>query len=498
MIKNILANVIGRFWTIFSTFIFIPFYINILGFESYSIISFTLIISGLLAILDSGLTATLSREFARNDISKEEKVETFITFESVYFVVISVAIVTVFSLSKTIAYNWLKLSTISSDSAKLYFKIISIDIGFQLLMRFYIGGFIGLEKQVKANIFQVLWAICRSGLVIFLIRIKPSLELFFIWQAVSSILATIIIGILLKVELNQKIKFQFKIDFDVLKKNWRFAFGMLLIALVAGLNTQIDKLIISKVLPVESLGYYTLAVSMAMGIIAIVSPISTSLLPRFTSLFSENKNAEACSLFLKVNLMVSIIVFAIMSNMIFFSKTLIWIWTGDLELSKKVAIFLPYMAFSIAMLAIATTTYNIAIANGYTKLNNILGIISLIITLPGYWLGTQKYGPLGAAIVYSIVQFLITTVYIYFIREKFLKNIGIATLFLHHLILPISLSLLATFLFSLIPIDLQSNRSYTFIWCSLGGFFTILIVSILLIRRVTFVEFFFNRVTLFR
>ena len=48
--------------------------------------------------------------------------------------------------------------------------------------------------------------------------------------------------------------FDFKIEVPVLRKIWRFAAGMLLITFVAGLNTQLDKLAISKFLPIEDLG----------------------------------------------------------------------------------------------------------------------------------------------------------------------------------------------------------------------------------------------------
>ena len=64
MIKNIVANFFGKFWGLFSNFIFIPIYIRLLGIESYSIISFGLIIAGVMSVLDSGITATLSREMA--------------------------------------------------------------------------------------------------------------------------------------------------------------------------------------------------------------------------------------------------------------------------------------------------------------------------------------------------------------------------------------------------------------------------------------------------
>jgi O-antigen/teichoic acid export membrane protein len=145
-----------------SGFLFVPLYIHYLGFESYSIISFGLVITGLMALLDAGLTATLSREFARKDNSKEEKNRIFKTLESSYFILVTVCIIVVFSLSNFIAYKWLNLSTQNPEKVSLYFKIISFDIGFQLLLRFYIGGLLGLEEQVKANFYQWVGEYCAT------------------------------------------------------------------------------------------------------------------------------------------------------------------------------------------------------------------------------------------------------------------------------------------------------------------------------------------------
>ena len=107
MKKNIIANLIGKLFGGFSHFIFIPLYIAYLGFESYSIISFTLVIAGLMAFFYGGLTATLSRELARRDVCKEDKYQIFKTLESSYFVVVALSILIVVSLSSVIAEKWL-------------------------------------------------------------------------------------------------------------------------------------------------------------------------------------------------------------------------------------------------------------------------------------------------------------------------------------------------------------------------------------------------------
>ena len=479
MIKNIIANTVGRFWSILSNFLFIPLYIKLLGFESYAIISFTLIITGVMAVLDAGLTATLSREFSRNDQSIKEKRRVFGSLETSYFLIIIFISIVIFFFSNSIASNWLNLSTISPERVSLFIKIIGFELGFQMLFRFYMGGILGFEQQVKANIFQIGWGIFRNGLVVIAIYFIPTLETFFIWQLLATIIFTLVMRLLLLNILNGNYNFCLKpvLEKEVFVKIWRFAGGMLLISLVAALNTQMDKLIISKLLHIDTLGYYTLAVTLAMGILVLVSPISVAILPRFTALFSKGNNKEAVELFKNANLLVSIMVFSFMANMILYGNELIWVWTGSMELAKNVSIFLPVLSISFAMLALATIPYNIAIANGYTKLNNILGIISLLITIPGYWIATRYYGALGAAYIYCVVQTTTTLIYIYMINKKFL-NISMIDLLIKKLILPFIISIFIAYGFTLIPQIYVESRILTLAWIGISTLMTLIILTL--------------------
>ena len=248
MKTNIIANILGRFWGVISGFVFIPLYIKYLGFENYSIISFTLIISAMMAILDAGLTATLSREIARSDINKKEKISIFKTLETCYIIIAVICILIVFSSSSTIVSYLLNLTSISENKASYCIKIISFDIAFQLLFRFYMGGLLGLEKQIKANAYQVGLGVLRNGLVLFGIIFIPSLELFFYWQAGASIIFTLLIKLALEKELSGHYIFtiSIKLDKKIIRKIWKFAGGMMLISLVAALNSQMDKVIISS------------------------------------------------------------------------------------------------------------------------------------------------------------------------------------------------------------------------------------------------------------
>jgi O-antigen/teichoic acid export membrane protein len=285
MVKNIIANFVGKFWSLLSVFIFVPLYIQILGFESYAIISFMLVIAGVVTVLDAGLTATLSREFARADISQEMKSKTLVTLESIYVLIIGLVIVGIFSFSGLIAGSWLNSESFTNSELTWFLRFISFDVAFQMLFRFYVGGVLGLEKQVFANVLQVGWGVLRNGLVVIAIWLSPNLNTFFIWQAISTVVFAVLAKVYLKKLLNNsngyEFSFSWQIDSQTLHRIWKFAGGMMLISLVAALNSQMDKIAISKLLPIETLGHYTLAVSLSMALVTLVNPIAVALLPRF-------------------------------------------------------------------------------------------------------------------------------------------------------------------------------------------------------------------------
>lgn len=465
MLKNIIANIIGRFWGILSNFLFIPLYIKFLGIESYSVISFSLVIAGLMGILDAGLTATLSREFALKTNDDKEKNRIFSTLETCYFIIVIIIIAVILLFSDPIAHKWLNLESIDPNNLSYWFKIIGIGIAFQFLANFYTGGLLGLEYQVKANLYQIGLGIVRNGLVVLPIFFLPSLEVFFIWQTCATIIYAVLLRISLKKMLSLKytIKKSFQIEKEILRRVWKFAGGMLLISIIAAINTQLDKLAISNLLPIQQLGYYVLAITLAQGLVILVSPISTALLPRFTSLFSENKKNQASFLFHQILIFISIIVFSISANIIFNAKELLWVWTGDNNLVMGSYLYVLPLTIGMLMLSIAIIPYTIAIANGYTKLNNYIGIISLVFTLPGYWLLTAYFGAIGAAITFATVQFFVTIIYLWYINKLFLENKSFISLIVKKLFFPSILCFTTAFLFSIFNF-MELNRFALLAW----------------------------------
>lgn len=423
MIKNIFANLVGRIWSLLSGFLFIPLYINILGFEKYSIISFTMVVAGIMTVMDAGLSAALSREFAKLNTNNNHKIKVLKTLESLYLLIALLCITLIFLLSNSISTQ-VQQSTLNQGEMTYILRILSIEIVLQMLFRFYSGGLLGLDQQVRANVIQVFWGIFRNALVLIVIVYFPLLEYFFLWQLLSTLIFTIIVRVNVTYRLADSPFFLYKplIDRSIIRGVGPFAVGMFFIAVVAAVNTQLDKLMISRYLDLEILGYYNLAITISTVIIVIINPLSIAVLPRFTGLHSLKDTKQFNELFNVANTFAATLVIIFVTHLIFFGKELLWIWTGDMDLAIKSSIYVPFSSVAFGMMALTIIPYNVAIASGYTKLNNRLGLLSIIISIPGFWFSTIHFGSIGTVIVFAFVQTLISIIYIYKISIKFLDH----------------------------------------------------------------------------
>ena len=446
MFKNLLANIIGKTWNLISTIVFIPFYLKFLDFESFSIISFSVLLFSIITICDAGMTASLSRELARTDTDSDTKKITFDTLKTTYLFISFFVILIAFIFSKSIAINFVKTEFFSIEILTLYIRIISIGIGFQMFLNFSIAGIIALNKQVLANKLLIFWSIFRNGIVVLILYFYPRLDLFFAWQTLSTVIFSIIA--LYYVTVFVKFKFEFNLSFDInnFKRIWRFTLGMFSITLLAVMTQQLDKGILSYLLSVNQLGYYSLAFTISLFLVSSVNPFAVTILPKLTAFFTNNKPKEAIKLFTIFQKISLIVILSLSLNLMFFSYDFVYLWLGDEIIAKKVSTFLPLIVLGYTFMAISVMLYNVVIANGYTKLNIILSTISVIITTPLYFLLIKYYQLLGASFVFCISQFIYIILYYYFINKKYL-NLNFKDLIVIPIFKPLLVSIILVCLF---------------------------------------------------
>lgn len=464
--KNIFANFVGKTWNFVSIYLFVRIYIQLLGINSYAIINFYSVILGLFTFVNAGLTLSINREMASND-SLEHKSTLLYTFQSLFFIIGAFFVFLVFFFSDFISNNFLNSSFYSRTQISYYVKIMGVGIFFQMYASLYEGGLLGLQKQVFVNIVNISWGVFRSALVIIPLYFKPSVELYFYWQILSNALLFVI----LRYSLWKHIRTKFVPSFStlILKEKYQFLLGAMFIALISAVNIQIDKLITSHLLDLNSFGQYALASTMAQIPLVISTPIILAVFPIFSNLVHENNQLGLVKYFHKYSFLITSISFPVVFVIFLFSFETISIWTGNVQIAENVNYILKIMVLGGFFVCLQLVPYYIAISRGHTKTNIYIGMLVIVIEIPLLFYCINSFGLIGASLPWLLMNFISCVLMTLIIIRKFFASEYFSWL-IYDILVPITVVSIIAYLIYLIPY--YNHFQYTFIFKS------VLIISI--------------------
>lgn len=402
-----MANLIGKFWSAAIVILLIPQYIHYLGIESYGLIGFYGTLIGSMTLLDLGLSTTLSRELAKYRV-ENKSIDSIrdLTFslECIYWGIGLMVSLLVIALSGFIASHWVNAEHLSFTVVRESVMLMGVVIAFQWPISLYSGGLTGLEKQVLNNTISIVMSTLRAaGVLIVIIFFSRTVQAFFVWQAAISLLYVLVMrwgmwkGMPKHDRRPQFSKQQLRII-------WRFAAGMTGISIVSFFLLQVDKIVLSKILPLSHFGYYTLAFSMASSISLLAVPVSVAFFPRLTSYVSGGKSEELKRLYHQACKLMAVFIFPFCFVLLFFMQDILRIWTKDAITTSHTSQVAQILIIGSMLNALMIMPYNLLIANGWTKFTIIQNTIASIILVPLiFWLA-GKYGSIGAAWVWVMVN----------------------------------------------------------------------------------------------
>jgi O-antigen/teichoic acid export membrane protein len=406
--KNIFANFAGSFWQTLMGLLFLPLYIKYIGIESYGLLGVFGILQVILGLLDVGLGGTLTREMARLSVlpNKGQEMRNLVrTIEILYWCIAAFAGIVIISMSTVIAYHWINPGKLSPIIIVQAFIIMGFNTIIQMPVGFYTGGLIGLQKQILINTMNVILSTVRSlGALFILIFVSPTIQAFLLWQTATSLLSVYLFAYVLWNNLpraEEKTVFQLQL----LKAIWKFTAGMGSISVLSVILTQLDKVILSKLLSLEMFGYYSLASLVAMNVTRIFSPIFYNVYPRLTQLVSINDTDELIKLYHKSCQFIAVLVLPVTVVLALFSYEVIFLWTQNPVTAEKTYLIVSVMVCGTAMNGLMNLPYALQLAFGWTKLSVLKNIIAVALMVPLIIYLSMTYGALGAASAWLILNF---------------------------------------------------------------------------------------------
>jgi O-antigen/teichoic acid export membrane protein len=405
--KNIVANFAGSIWQTLMGLIFIPFYIKFMGIESWGLIGFFATLQVMFGLLDMGLSSTLNREMARLSAlrHKEQEMRNLVrTLEVIYWGVAVIIGIVVVSLSPFIAHQWINAGQLSPTTIKQTLLIMGFAIALQMPIGFYSGGLMGLQKQVLLNVITIIISTLRGGgAVLILWLVSPTIQAFFLWQILVSAINTFLLAISLWHALppeEKKAIFQKQL----LKGIWRFAAGMSGISILAVILTQMDKVILSKMLSLETFGYYSLASMIAMSLNRLSGSVFLGIYPRFTQLVSIKDEERLIRLYHQSSQLMSVLILPVAVIIALFSYEIIFLWTRNAATAENSHLLVSILICGTAINGLMNIPYALQLAFSWTRLSFYKTLIAVILLVPLIIYMTTHYGTIGAASVWLVLN----------------------------------------------------------------------------------------------
>lgn len=423
--KNTIANYIGQFYIMFIGIFMLPFYLKHLGAEAYGLVGFFTMLTSIMMLLDMGFSNALERETAK----LKDKIKGFLqikktlrSVEGMISILSIVIFVVIFFSSTWIVSHWLQVKELDFEVVEKCIKIMGFIVAIRWYVSLYNGLLLGLEQQVWLNVYKGIIATLRfGGGLVLILFITDEIFYFFIYQAFVSVVELVVLN--LKVYKNLPITEFLLPTIENIKSIAPFALNLAYISGIWIIYTQLDKLLLSHYIPLEKYGYFALVVTISAGIMQFSSPLSQAILPRMTSLLSNNKEKEMLALYRKGTQFVSIVIFSVVGIVGYFSYELLYSWSDDIEAATWAAPILCWYAIGNGLLAIGAFQYYLQFAHGNLKYHIRMNTIFPIISLPIVFFAVVNYGALGAGIAWTVVQFIGFLLWPPFVHSKFAKGI---------------------------------------------------------------------------
>ena len=423
--RNLIAGLANSVWSALIALAVVPFYLKYLGIEAYGLIGFFITTQAVLGLLDMGLATTINREVARcSSYGNLKEASTLLhTLAVVYWCMAATIALVIMALAPWIATYWLESKQLSPQTISHAVMLIGLVVASRWPIGLYQGALVGAQRlTVSSGINIAMTTLGSLGAVAILAFVSQTIEAFFIWQAFIGLVYALVIRFAAWRIIGKHDRIQFNLD--ELKNVWRFALGMSGISLTALAFTQLDKLVLSKILELEEYGYYMLATAVASCLNILISPLFNLIYPRFSVLVVKGETEKLVDLYRLGTRMLVTFLFPIATVLAFFAEDLVHLWTGDPMIAKSVAPVIELLVIGSALNGVMYFPYALQLAYGVTWLPLTINLVLMCLLVPSTIYLAQVFGSLGGAMAWMMAEVVYVTVGPWVTHRYILKGLA--------------------------------------------------------------------------
>lgn len=401
--RDIVANYFGAGWAALMNVAFLPAFVRVLGLEGFGLIGFFTLLQSTLALLDFGLSPAVSRSFARANQSLVERqlAHDLLRSSEVFIFAVATALACGFAwIAPWLADEWFQGRHLDRVELISSLRVMGVVVGARLLENVYRGGLVGLQQQVRLNGVGAFVATLRGpGALLVLAHVVPSVNGYFCWQLAVSGVSILLLARVTRRSLGAALRPP-RFDAIALRGLGKFAGKVLVVAALGLLLTQIDKILLSRLLDLHAFGLYSFGVAIAQTPLGLVGPVAQAFFPRFSAMIARGEEDGLKQAYHACSQIVSVLLGSATVIVVVFGEHLLTAWTRDGNLATQSYGFIVLLSLGSMLNGLMTVPYFLQMASGWLGLLIRTNLIAILLVIPALILVVPRYGPTGAAAVW--------------------------------------------------------------------------------------------------
>jgi O-antigen/teichoic acid export membrane protein len=396
--RNILANYIGAAFAILSPILALPYFLAVLGPKLWGLASFIALLQVVMGMLDAGIAQALIREFSikiSDDSSGNRgSADLLYGFERLYWGFAAALALIFAAAAPIVASRWLHLDGPPVATGELAVYGAAVMFAVQFPGSLYRSLLIGGRFQYTLNVITVVSSLLRYGGGVLIVSVCPGLPGYIVWFAAIGLLETTARGMVAWRKL-QVPRRGLRWRQEEMRCCMSRAAAMSGAVILGTLSVQMDKIVICKMLPIQDFGSYSIASTVAMGVLQLSTPISQASLPRIVHAVQHRVGLRELNI--KIFACYLALVASGAAGFLLCGKAVLLLWLkrpGTVELIYPIV---SIMLCGSAMNMLAEVGYANWLASGRTKmilLRNAIALSFSVVVIP---LLVARYAMQGAA-----------------------------------------------------------------------------------------------------
>jgi O-antigen/teichoic acid export membrane protein len=405
--RNVIYNVVGQGLILVVSLIAVRFIFRRLGDDVFGIIFFNLTLTAVLTrVLELGVSSTLVREVSSVFDTEIGYIRDLIRTASLLYWAIGLLLVAVIWITAPLLVtHWVNLKTLNPGTAATLLRILSVLSLVALPKGLYTSLFRGRQMMGINNVIDVGTALAQQAGILLVLIAGGSVYMVAGWISTSAALG-IIAYVIVAARLFGWRALTPSFAGYVARRNLAFTGNMSLSSMASLINTQAAQVIVSKLLPIGTFGFYGFASSTVNRGTFITGAVAQAAFPSFSNLHRAENRSALLTQYRKLQDLLCYGTVLLFTGVIFAALP-VYRYVFDTPAAWLLLIPTALLSLGTYMNGTTTIPYMLSIAVGRPDIGLKTNVLALVIVLPITVLLIYTLGLVGAGLSWVVYQVLL-------------------------------------------------------------------------------------------